>query len=153
MRLPPGLPAGAISGTLSAVSAHPANTRQILFLELLNERQQFPEVKPGPWVPWTSGSGSDALREKRARHQARPCTIVSSRCPGPAGRLPEELLPSPRVLRLAVGARRCWAETCLIDEALCLQSAPRGCKASSGVLRFSVLGADALLGPSPALLH
>lgn len=46
-----------------------------------------------------------------------------------------------------------WGETCLIDEALCRQSAPRGCKASSGVLRFSVLGADALLGPPPALLH
>lgn len=64
MRLPPGLSAHAISGALSAVTARPASGTQILFLELLNERQQFPEANPGPWVPWTSGSGSDALREK-----------------------------------------------------------------------------------------
>ena len=64
MWLPQGLSAGAISGTLSTVSACPTNGMHILFLELLNERQQFPEAKPSPWVPWTSGSGSDALREK-----------------------------------------------------------------------------------------
>lgn len=46
-----GLSASAISGTLSTVSACPADSTQILLLELLDERQQFPEADPSTGFP------------------------------------------------------------------------------------------------------
>lgn len=100
-----------------------------LFLELLNERQQFPEAKLSPWVPGHLVLGSDAPRENEQGTKQRPFTIVSSRvlaqlagCQGAAAK--------------SAGAEAGgWGDTCLIDEALCRQSASRGCKVSSGVLR------------------
>ena len=46
-----GLSAGAIAGTLNTVSACPADSTQTLLLELLNERQQFPEANPSAGFP------------------------------------------------------------------------------------------------------